>query len=115
MPHFAFLKEVKLEIESGNNFPHSAGIASSASAMSALALCLCSLEKEITSREISRDAFLQKASFISRIGSGSACRSVYGGVSVWGKHKSVEGSDDAYAVPLSFELNPLFREIVKWE
>lgn len=111
VPHFAFLKEVRLEIESGNNFPHSAGIASSASAMSALALCLCSLEKEITGREISREAFLQKASFISRIGSGSACRSVYGGISVWGKHTSVEGSDDAFAVPLSFELNPLFSDI----
>jgi len=109
--YLPFLKEARLEIESGNNFPHSAGIASSASAMSALALCLCSLEKEITGLETGMEAFLRKASFIARIGSGSACRSVYGGIPVWGSHKAVEGSDNEYAVPLSFDLHPVFSEI----
>lgn len=111
VPHLSFLKNAGLEIESGNNFPHSAGIASSASAMSALALCLCSVEAEVTGQASGREDFLKKASFISRIGSGSACRSVYGGISVWGKHRAVEGSDDEYAVPLPFELNPDFSEI----
>ena len=44
---YPFLENVDLEIHSENSFPHSAGIASSASAMSALALCLCSIEKKV--------------------------------------------------------------------
>ena len=43
-PIFPFLKQLDLTIRSDNSFPHSAGIASSASSMGALALCLCSLE-----------------------------------------------------------------------
>lgn len=111
LPHFTFPKDIIFDIESGNNFPHSAGIASSASAMSALALCLCSLESRLTGTDGISDSFLQKASFISRIGSGSACRSVFGGMSVWGKHPAIDGSDDEFAVPLPFELHPLFTGI----
>ncbi len=111
MPHFSFPKDIVFEIESGNSFPHSAGIASSASAMSALALCLCSIEYKITREPEGSSAFLQKASFISRIGSGSACRSVYGGLAAWGKHHAIVGSDDEFAVPLPFEVHPLFSEI----
>ena len=43
-PEMPFLKQLKFTLKTGNSFPHSAGIASSASSMSALALCLCSLE-----------------------------------------------------------------------
>jgi len=111
IPNLPFLKEVSLEIESGNNFPHSAGIASSASAMSALALCLCSIENSLKMETTNPEEFFRKVSSISRLGSGSACRSVYGGISVWGKHPAVEGSNDEYAVPLSFELHPLFVDI----
>ena len=38
--HFTFLNGLHLNIESHNSFPHSSGIASSASSMSALILCL---------------------------------------------------------------------------
>jgi len=105
-PHFGFLDKVALQIESGNNFPHSAGIASSASGMSALALCLCSIEKELSDTPLDDVAFTRKASFISRIGSGSACRSVYGNFAVWGKHADLDGSDDELAIPLPFEPHP---------
>ena len=44
---FPFLEQLDIQIDSKNTFPHSAGIASSASSMSALALCLCSLEREL--------------------------------------------------------------------
>ena len=77
-----YLKDYHLLISSSNSFPHSSGIASSASSMSALSLCIMSLEKKLTL--IDDDYFFKKASFISRIGSGSACRSVYGGVNFWG-------------------------------
>lgn len=111
LPQLTYLADVNLEIESGNNFPHSAGIASSASAMSALALCLCSIENYLKEGPTDQQDFLRKVSSISRIGSGSACRSVYGGISIWGKHPSVDGSNDEYAVPLPFELHPLFTGI----
>ena len=42
-----FLKSYRFKIETSNSFPHSSGIASSASGMSALALCVMSLEQEI--------------------------------------------------------------------
>lgn len=112
MPWFSFPKDVLLEIESGNNFPHSAGIASSASSMSALALCLCSLENWFTGGSDETEDFFRKASFISRIGSGSACRSVYGKMAVWGQHQAVDGSNDEYAVPTPFDLHPVFEEML---
>ena len=43
--YFNFLKNHDINIKSENNFPHSSGIASSASSMSALASCLVDIEK----------------------------------------------------------------------
>lgn len=105
-PFFTYLDQVSLEIESGNNFPHSAGIASSASGMSALALCLCTIDDKLNQSLADEQSFKRKASYISRIGSGSACRSVYGNYAVWGKHADVDGSDDEFAVQLPFEPHP---------
>lgn len=107
---YDFLKNIYLKIDSTNSFPHSAGIASSASSMSALALCLCSIEQEI--KEVTFDAasFLRQASFLARLASGSACRSVYGGATVWGKTPILAGSSDEYAIPLPFELHPVFQD-----
>ena len=70
--YLPFLKEYHLVIESSNSFPHSSGIASSASGMSALALCLMDMEKE-QNPTINPDFFNQIASFLARFGSGSAC------------------------------------------
>jgi diphosphomevalonate decarboxylase len=110
-PYFPFLKELDLNINSENNFPHSAGIASSASAMSSLALCLCSLEKEIIGIKLSKADFLEKASFMARLGSGSASRSVYGGYVSWGKSRYIPESSDEWATPLPFEVHEDFREL----
>jgi len=74
---FSFLRDYDFKIESSNSFPHSSGIASSASAMSALALCLCSIERLLTNTQGNSIDFLRKASHIARLGSGSAARSVY--------------------------------------
>jgi diphosphomevalonate decarboxylase len=46
-----FLSEYKLKIESKNTFPHSVGIASSASSMASLALCLCEMERKILNQD----------------------------------------------------------------
>lgn len=105
-----FLGEVDLQIESYNTFPHSAGIASSASAFSALALCLCSLEGRYQGHLVDETEFLDKAGWIARMGSGSACRSVHGGFSMWGRSVAVPGSSDYFAVNLS-DLHPDFYRL----
>ncbi len=109
VPIFPFLQQLQLTVSSQNSFPHSAGIASSASAMSALALCLCSLERELFGTLHSHTDFLRKASYIARLGSGSACRSVYPYAAAWGKTPDLPAADDYHAIPFASELHPVFR------
>ncbi len=107
--HLPFLKDYHFKIETSNTFPHSSGIASSASGMGALALCLMSIEKNLLKNEMS-DAFLnQKASFLARLGSGSACRSIAGGLVVWGAHAKIEGSDNRFGTKYPFEVHDNFK------
>ena len=106
---FPFLGDYHLDIRSHNSFPHSAGIASSASSMSALAVCLCSMERALGSTLDEEAAFWQKASDIARLGSGSASRSVYPHLAVWGATPLVEGSSNEYAIPYSEQVHPMFR------
>lgn len=101
-------------IKTENTFPHSSGIASSASGVGALAKCLMALDKEI-SGEKSPEETLQKASLLARLGSGSACRSLYNGLVVWGATPVVSGSADEYAVPYPVsEIHPIFRDFNDW-
>ena len=92
------LSRLSLSIQSDNTFPHSCGIASSASAFAALSLCLCEIEQRVG--HLSAKDFRQKASRIARLGSGSACRSLYGPMSIWGQHPDLASCDD-FAVVLS--------------
>lgn len=98
--YLPFLKHLDLKIKSVNSFPHSSGIASSASGMSALALCLTSMEQRLFGTPEGRKNFLNKASFLARLGSGSAARSVYGDYVLWGEHAAMEGSMDEAAVQI---------------
>jgi diphosphomevalonate decarboxylase len=109
-PVYPFLKQLSLIINTSNSFPHSAGIASSASGMSALALCLVSLEENLFEAFADRSEFLAKASYLARLGSGSACRSVYGGAAVWGTLPGLEGSSDEFAVSVTDTLHPTFQD-----
>ena len=63
----------------------------------ALAMNIMSLEKGINPA-ISDDYFYAKASFLARLGSGSACRSVKGEVVAWGENKTIERSSDLFGV-----------------
>lgn len=103
-----FLNHFDLKIESHNSFPHSSGIASSASSMSAISLCLVSMEQKLFGSPKDDAAFYQKASFLSRLGSGSATRSTYGGFVVWGKQKGIQGSTDELAINLNTSIAPEF-------
>ncbi|MCC6722721.1 MAG: diphosphomevalonate decarboxylase [Bacteroidia bacterium] len=104
---FPFINEYSLEIKSENSFPHSSGIASSASAFGALALCLCSIEKQLDNT-INDNEFFIKTSTAARLGSGSACRSVYAPMAIWGKTKIIENSSDEYAVKFE-NIHPIFQ------
>lgn len=110
-PDFDYLKFAHFKIESSNSFPHSAGIASSASSMSALALCLLDIDMQLKNMETDNIDFYKKASAISRLGSGSACRSIYGGYTVWGKHHDFINSVDEFATPIDFEPAEIFNNI----
>lgn len=99
------LHQLDLKIESSNSFPHSAGIASSASAMSALALCLGSIVHKGAAMD--ERAFLEEASFNARLGSGSASRSVAGPVMLWGATEHLLNSHDEWAVQVE-DVDPVF-------
>lgn len=107
---FPWLGQVNLKLETRNTFPHSAGIASSASAFSALALCLCSLDAELNGIILTETEFRFKASFIARLGSGSACRSLFPGLTVWGITNALPGSSDQVAVPVT-DFHPVFKTL----
>jgi len=106
--YLPFLKDFHFTIDTQNTFPHSSGIASSASGMAALAVNFMSLEK-LLNPEMSEEYFNQKASFLARLGSGSACRSVKGKVVVWGKHDEISGSSDLFGVEFPEQIHSVFN------
>jgi len=107
-PYFSFLKDFDFVINSKNTFPHSSGIASSASGMSALAKCFVEIE-ELLGGNLSELDKTEKASFLARLGSGSACRSLEGPITVWGRHPDIEGSSNDFAVKYKQPVHPVFQ------
>ena len=102
---FPFINQLNLTVESRNTFPHSSGIASSASSMSAFVMCLMEMESRFVGKEID----LQKASYFSRLASGSAARSVFPKMALWGATPYYERSSDEYAVSLENDIHPVFK------
>jgi diphosphomevalonate decarboxylase len=81
---------LRATVESTSNFPSGAGIASSASAFAALTLAACAAAGlSLPPSELSR---------LARRGSGSACRSIFGGFAEWNAGTSDE---DSYAEPIA--------------
>lgn len=98
-----------LTIHSHNSFPHSAGIASSASSFGALALGL--LDAAYPGKYGGdKQSFLREASRLARLGSGSACRSMVAPFGLWGEENMAGGSNDEYAVPVE-PVHPAFQNI----
>lgn len=106
--YLPFLRKFRFKIETTNSFPHSSGIASSASGMSALALCLMQMEKRMDP-SITADFFNRKVSFLARLGSGSACRSIEGPIIVWGEHPEIEGSSNLFGTKYPFDVHENFK------
>ena len=74
--------QLKVMLVSNNNFPTAAGMASSPSGFCALATALSKVFQSTAD-----------VSILARIGSGSACRSVYGGFVKWNKGVQENGDD----------------------
>ncbi len=101
---FPWLTTTKLEVSSTNTFPHSSGIASSASSMSALCLCLVSIDEEIIGIKLDPNNFFQEVSRLSRLASGSAARSVFPYMASWGL------VSEEFATPVEKQLvHPMFH------
>ena len=82
---------------------------SSASGFGAITSCLMELDKIFLLRY--NHQVDQKKLLLARLGSGSACRSLYNGLVVWGKTDEVEESSDLYAVkyPDDEEIHPILK------
>lgn len=79
-------QEARCRVTSRNEFPHGAGLASSASAFAALTIA--------GAAAMDLDAEPWELSALARLGSGSACRSVFGGFVEWlpgGRHEDSYG------------------------
>ncbi|KAH8278167.1 hypothetical protein KR018_011475 [Drosophila ironensis] len=74
----------KIKITSFNNFPTAAGLASSAAGYACLVYCLAVLYDLPINEELTAAA---------RQGSGSACRSLYGGFVQWHRGERLSGTD----------------------
>lgn len=95
---------LKFKMVSINGFPTAAGLASSASGLAALTCASArALRMKLNTRELS---------ILARQGSGSACRSVYGGFVEWKRGAKNDGSD-SYAIQIaSHEHWPEIRNVV---
>ena len=83
---------------SRNNFPTAAGLASSASGFAALVASLAALYK--------LPATPSELSLIARQGSGSACRSLFGGYVAWEMGTKPDGSDS-----LALVIRPFVQDL----
>lgn len=86
---FPKIKSLEIDFSSSNTFPHSAGIASSASSMAAMALCLSEI---MGLSDLSESEWLTRTSSIARLGSGSAARSLFPHAATWGLEHDEWGS-----------------------
>lgn len=99
-----WLNSCSFTIHTSNTFPHGTGIASSASGMAAIALGLTDFIYQGNQSQ----GFYQTASYLARLASGSACRSLYGEFTTWGD------VSDEYASPITVhpELKLLHDDVL---
>jgi diphosphomevalonate decarboxylase len=102
-------KNLFIHVSSYNTFPTAAGLASSAAGYAALVAALAELMQ-------AKETYNGQLSTIARQGSGSACRSLYGGFVAWRKGTPQGTSspwDDSMAVQVASELHwPEIRALI---
>ena len=96
--------DLKARVESQNNFPTAAGLASSASGFAALALA--------ASAAAGLDLSARDLSILARQGSGSASRSIFGGFAEWKRGELADGSDSYAEQLLAPDAWPEVRMLV---
>jgi diphosphomevalonate decarboxylase len=106
--YFPWLRNAAMVIDSFNTFPHGAGIASSASSMSAMALCIKDIDDQMQHRTLRDAAWWSQVSEMARLGSGSASRSVFPIAALWGVSEGIPSSSDHFAIPWQKEVDPLY-------
>ncbi len=106
---WAFLSQRQVELHSMNTFPHSAGIASSASSYAAFAFCFWILGQRLLGKDSGAISW-QEISTWARLGSGSACRSLFAGFTSWGQSNLIAHSSDYYANSLE-NVHSTFKDI----
>ncbi|KAL9058157.1 MAG: hypothetical protein Q9162_001881 [Coniocarpon cinnabarinum] len=103
-PSLPALSTFPLRINSSNNFPTAAGLASSAAGFAALVRAIADLyELHQPPEQLSR---------IARQGSGSACRSLFGGYTAWHMGVRVDGSDSMAAAVAPVSHWPSMRALI---
>lgn len=105
LAHLAMLKKQyqftgSFLVQSRNNFPLGCGLASSASSFAALTACALSALTELTQQKA---ATIQQQAQLSRLGSGSSCRSFYQPWCLW-QQEQVE--------PLTLPYQKLIHQVV---
>jgi diphosphomevalonate decarboxylase len=66
------------------------------------------MERQVSTQPQAEEYFYQRASMIARLGSGSAARSVYPHLAVWGATTLAEGSSNDYAIPFAQAVHKVF-------
>lgn len=89
-------------VESGNNFPSDCGLASSASSFAALTMAALELFSQLGNEKAQEMGVVERAD-LSRMGSGSSCRSFFGPWALWFK----DG-----VRPIEFPMHPLSHQVV---
>ncbi|CAB4255430.1 similar to Saccharomyces cerevisiae YNR043W MVD1 Mevalonate pyrophosphate decarboxylase, essential enzyme involved in the biosynthesis of isoprenoids and sterols, including ergosterol [Maudiozyma barnettii] len=103
-PSLPKLSQWKLHIVSENNFPTAAGLASSAAGFAALVVAIAKLYK------LPQD--MSELSRIARKGSGSACRSLFGGFVAWEMGDAEDGLDSMAVEVLPLEAWPEMKAAI---
>ncbi len=83
--HLSYIKNLLnfdgfFSVRSANSFPKSAGIASSASSFAALTTCAFKAISDVKNSEMPSSEYMSK---VSRVGSGSSCRSFFSPWCIW--------------------------------
>lgn len=84
-----------LYIKTRNEFPSACGIASSASGLASLTLaCLAAWTDSSSFQDLKKNGFSkERLAYLARLGSGSACRSLWGGFVHWKKNLSPQDQE----------------------
>lgn len=100
--YFRFTKNWHFDIETHNNIPTAAGLASSASGFAALVLAF----DQLFGWQFDKSTL----SILARMGSGSACRSLWTGFVEWQKGEREDGCD-SFASPLKIRSNQFLSKL----